>query len=334
MKLSSIKAPDYRQLKNWAASPHKPSPSDLVPSFLSEEDFNKTADVFFIHPTTYLCQRHGRCSIMLDRTEVNRMRARANDEPWNSDTDDTALNAFTDQGTIRMQASAFNRCARVFAPRYRQAHVKTFFLKPSDAVQAAFDMAYSDIRNAFSYYLEHENNGRPVIIAGHSQGSFHGLRLLREFFDGTSLQRQLVCAYLPGFQIPHNHFRQLPFANTPEMTGGYLGWRSYQRGTVPEDLPAERGDSLCVNPFIWNDTIFKISLGKKEYGIEDCTHVMPQGMAATIEPRTGVLLVDLPDTAPEKMKRHQNLHLYDYSLFWLCIRENAALRVQRFIEKQ
>ena len=183
MKLSSIKAPDYRQLKNWAASPHKPSPSDLVPSFLSEEDFNKTADVFFIHPTTYLCQRHGRCSIMLDRTEMNRMRAQANDEPWNSDTDDTALNAFTDRGTIRMQASVFNRCARVFAPRYRQAHVKTFFLKPSDAVQAAFDMAYSDIRNAFSYYLEHENNGRPMIIAGHSQGSFHGLRLLREFFD-------------------------------------------------------------------------------------------------------------------------------------------------------
>ena len=173
-----------------------------------------------------------------------------------------------------------------------------------------------------------------MIIAGHSQGSFHGLRLLREFFDGTSLQRQLVCAYLPGFQIPHNHFRQLPFANIPEMTGGYLGWRSYQRGTVPEDLPAERGDSLCVNPFIWNDTIFKISLGKKEYGIEDCTHLMPQGMAATIEPRTGVLLVDLPDTAPEKMKRHQNLHLYDYSLFWLCIRENAALRIQSFIDKQ
>ena len=61
---------------------------------------------------------------------------------------------------------------------------------------------------------------------------------------------------------------------------------------------------------------------------------MPQGMAATIEPRTGVLLVDLPDTAPEKMKRHQNLHLYDYSLFWLCIRENAALRIQSFIDKQ
>lgn len=334
MKLCSIKAPDYKQLKNWAASPHKEFPSDLVPLFSEGETIHKTADVFFIHPTTYLCQRPGRCSIMVDRTEVNRMKARSNDEPWNADTDDSALNAYTDYGTIRMQASVFNQCARIFAPRYRQAHVKAFFLKPSDAVQAAFDTAYSDVRNAFYYYLEHENKGRPIILAGHSQGSFHGLRLLREFFDGTSLQKQLVCAYLPGFQIPHNHFCHLPFANTAEMTGGYLGWRSYQRGTVPEDLPAEKGDSLCVNPLIWSDTIAKISPGKKICGIEDCNHIMSGNMSAAIEPRTRVLLVDLPDTAPEKMKKHQNLHLYDYSLFWLCIRQNAALRVQKFIDKQ
>lgn len=332
MRNINIKEPDYGELSNWAASPHKPSLSDVSPGFILPRQHIKAADVFFIHPTTYICSDHGHCSIMLERNEINRVIAHENREPPNAATDDKKLNAYTDRGTIRMQASAFNDCGRIFAPRYRQAHLKMFFLKPSDRVTAAFDLAYGDIKRAFEYYLDNEGGNRPIIIAGHSQGSLLGIRLLREFFDGTALQKRLVCAYLPGFHLPKDSFIHLPLAADERALGGFLGWRSYQRGRVPVDLPQEKGDSLCVNPLVWTDTMAKISIGRVISGIEDMNTPMPQGLAATIEPQTKVLLVDLPPQMPPKMRKHQNLHLYDYSLFWLLIRENAIKRTMCFLE--
>ncbi len=41
----------------------------------------------------------------------------------------------------------------------------------------AFDLAYEDLKTAFENYLKHYNKGRPIIIASHSQGSLHALRL-------------------------------------------------------------------------------------------------------------------------------------------------------------
>ena len=64
--------------------------------------------------------------------------------------------------------------------------------------RAAFELAYSDVLRAFDYYLAHENHGRPFILASHSQGSLHALRLIQERLAGKPLQKQLVAAYLIG----------------------------------------------------------------------------------------------------------------------------------------
>ena len=68
-----------------------------------------------------------------------------------------------------------------------------FFLTKLEIARLLLD---EDVKAAFQYYLEHYNNGRPIIIASHSQGTTHAKRLLKEFFDGTALQHQLVAAYL------------------------------------------------------------------------------------------------------------------------------------------
>ncbi|MEF9918735.1 MAG: DUF3089 domain-containing protein, partial [Eubacterium sp.] len=297
-----------------------------------KKENNHQVDVFFIHPTTYLAFNSEFSKVMIDRNAENRFLASLNDDPMNAEISDKKLNIFTDQSTIKNQASVFNDACRIFAPRYRQAHVKVFFFKENEAVKNALDLAYSDVRRAFKYYLTYENQGRPIIIAGHSQGTFHGLRLLREFFDGTALQKQLVYACLPGFQIKHHYFKVLPFLKTPEAIGGFLGWRSYQRGVVPEDLPDEQGDSLCINPLTWTDTMKKVT-AEEPCGIEDFSHPLICGIQTTIEPNTKTLLVDLPKEAPLKMRIHQNLHLYDYSLFWLSIRKNIKQRIDAYQNK-
>jgi hypothetical protein len=173
--------PDYSNLYYWTAHPGKWDYSDSIPSFLKNEIRDTSVDVFFLHPTTY----------------TNNFQ-NAN---MNADVNDSILNHRTDIRTILFQASVFNGSCRVFAPRYRQAHFKAYFQLNSDQSKKAFDLAYDDLKTAFQYYLDYWNEGRPIIIAAHSQGSMHAVRVLQEFFDGKPLQKQLVCAYVVGWQI-------------------------------------------------------------------------------------------------------------------------------------
>ena len=73
------------------------------------------------------------------------------DNRWNAAIDDSALSEKTDYSTILYQASVFNQNCRVFAPRYRQAHLRAFFSDKKLNAMAAFDIAYSDVKTAFEY---------------------------------------------------------------------------------------------------------------------------------------------------------------------------------------
>ena len=156
-------APDYVDLKYWAAHPEKKDMADSLPAQSNFKDEQATAevDVFFLHPTT-LTKGGG----------------------WNGDLTDEALNKKTDGSTILYQASIFNAAGRVYAPRYRQAHYVCYLTKDTASAKAAFELAYQDLKAAFVYYLENWNKGRPIIIAAHSQGTQHAKRLMKEFFDG------------------------------------------------------------------------------------------------------------------------------------------------------
>ncbi len=170
--------PDYSDLNYWAAHPWKWDPSDSVPSALRHEMKDSLADVFFLHPTTHTKKRKAK-----DR---------------NANIDDAYINAKTDYSAILYQASVFNKQSRVFAPRYRQAHIKTFFEKQDEETEKIFDLAYEDVKTSFEYYLQHWNKGKPVIIAAHSQGSKLAERLLKEFFEDKPLKNKLIVAYLAG----------------------------------------------------------------------------------------------------------------------------------------
>ena len=136
---------DYSNLDYWAAHPYKHDPSDSVPFPLRKDYvFDSTVDVFFIHPTTFTGKA---------------------DTAWNAQLDNGSLNSKTDYSPILYQASAFNEW-RVFAPRYRQAHIRSYYTRDSAAIRA-LELAYQDVKQAFQFYLDHYNQGRPIIIASH-----------------------------------------------------------------------------------------------------------------------------------------------------------------------
>ena len=165
-------APDYTNPNHWAALPFRNDVADAIPN--SENwisDSLKEVDVFYIYPTLYL-----------------------KGETWNADVNNKKLNNQIDKYPVKFHASVFNNVARVYAPRYRQAIIDSYDDTLGNGVKA-LDFAYEDIKKAFEYYLEHYNNGRPIIIASHSQGTTHSRRLLKDYFDSTDLRSKLVCAY-------------------------------------------------------------------------------------------------------------------------------------------
>src|SRR5215469_14029083 len=174
--------PDYSQKSAWAADGGDAGSGPTGAKELYPE--SRKADGFFVHPTTYF-----------------------SGENWNQSIDDTATNARTDFGSIRNQASVFNLCCRVYAPRYRQMTANGF-LDPTASSKAALDLAYSDVKRAFNYFIAHYNDGRPFIIAGHSQGSRHVRRLIEEEIDSMKLRKQLVAAYIVGNWIEEELVRQ------------------------------------------------------------------------------------------------------------------------------
>jgi len=300
-------APDYGNLDYWAANPYKKSLSDSIPEPLRATATKDTSvDVFFIHPTTYI-DKEGK---------------------WNASINDSVINAKTDYSTILYQASAFNQY-RIFAPRYRQANLLAYYTKDTVEGRKALWNAYLDIRTAFQYYLEHYNHGKPVIIASHSQGSTHAIRLLKEFFDNDDEQKQLVAAYIPGMAIPKNFFKHLSPCKDSSATGCFIGWRTFKVGYEPDFVQKENGDCFVTNPLTWKTTNEYAPKSLNKGGVLiHFNKIVPEVADAQIH--DDVLWAHKPHFPGSFFFRRKNYHIGDINLYYMNIRENVQTRVNAF----
>ena len=314
-KLGAQSAPNYNEVYYWAAHPDKEDPADKVPDAkLKTHQKDSAVDVFFLHPTTHT------------KGSPN--------ENWNGSVTDEALREKTDKGTILHQASIFNGAGRVYAPYYRQAHLKAYFTKKKDLAKAAFDLAYEDVKAAFEHFLANENKGRPIILASHSQGTTHMGRLMQAYFDkDPELRKRLVAAYLIGMPVPKNSFDNIPMCTTPEQTGCFCSWRTYKEGYLPKKYAT--GDQIAVtNPLTWTSTGEKVPktknpgsvLAKFERGF------VPNLVGAQVH--KGVLWVEKPQFPGSFLLTSRNYHIADFNLFYLSVRENSILRKQTYLENR
>ena len=314
-------SPDYSKAESWLAKPgHADDPSSWRPAADAIASVSGTrAAVFYVHPTTYL-QR--------DR--------------WNAPLQPKGDTEMRTRLFAQSQASAFNQSGDIWAPRYRQAAYGAFLLKTDDA-RKALDLAYSDVRAAFDEFLR-ENRDRPIILAGHSQGSLHLSRLLRD--RAPQLKGRLVAAYVVGW--PLSVTADLPSMRlrgcaAPDQTNCVLSWQSFAepanpnlimdawQGTKgPTGVERRREDMLCVNPIS----------GTKDGAAP------PQANPGTLVPTAdlksaslvpgkagahcdkGLLIIDgeIPPLGPFVLPGN-NYHVYDYALFWAAIRADAERRL-------
>jgi hypothetical protein len=310
---NSPKIPDYTLSETWAALPTKDDAADRTPlkSSIVEKQVDAKADVFFLHPTTYTYEPK-------------------NQYIWNADVEDTELNQKTDNSTILNQASAFNGSGKIYAPRYRQAHYYSFLTPDADDKKQALDLAYSDIKAAFEYYLKNWNQGRPIIIASHSQGTVHAKRLLKEYFDGKPLQKQLVEAYLIGIATQPDIFENIKPSQSAEEFGGFVSWNTFARDFTPEYYKNGLNTAVCTNPLTWkcNEDFASKELNKGGVGLK-YTFVK---QAADAQSHQGMLWINKPYVRGRAFLKTKVWHVADINLFWMNIRENVALRLENYLK--
>lgn len=323
------KAPDYAKEEAWAAHSKKNSYANLWAKGL-EPSKDPQADVFFVHPTTYLSGKG-----------------------WNAPIDEKEATRRVDKSVMKYQASAFYGCCRVFAPRYRQATLYFAIARNQDAWKA-MDLAFGDVKRAFRHFLQHHNQGRPIFLAGHSQGSMHALRLLEEFPDEGGWRKRLVAAYLVGINIPLDKFQRTIHWSRPcknaEDTGCVMGWTTLGRKAEPRGwadmkvyYPSGYESSagkprLCSNPLTWKTEEEKITKdqhkGALPYGKgREMAAIRPALIAAQC--RAGALWIDTPPSSFQRlMLRPHDYHVYDYNLFYADIWHNTFRRLAAFQKKR
>ncbi len=300
-------APDYSQLDHWAAHPWKWDPSDSVPVPLRNEIRDSVIDVFFLHPTTL--------------TKGN--------NTGNAKLDDALLNAKTDYSTILYQASVFNQHARVFAPRYRQAHIKNFFEKDKALAARNFDTAFQDLRQAFIYYLKYWNRGRPFIIAGHSQGALMAEKLYKEFIQGKELEKRMIAGYFVGWPLAKDEFKKEEVCQDSLDLNCLCSWRTLKRGFIPWYMKAGHENSYVTNPLSWTTTGERIPRSfNKGSLLLNFNKIYKNTTEARIY--QGILAVRKPRFPGSFLYFKRNYHVADINLYYMNLRENVEQRIRKY----
>jgi len=182
-------------------------------------------------------------------------------------TDTTANSDMTPDAAelrvVEQQFARFGSVCRTFAPSYRQ--VTLAGLRASMAGGGDFDLggglAYQDVRNAFTHYVENDNGGRGFVLVGHSQGAFLLISLLRQEIDGKPIQDRLVSAILMGATVPVTRgrdvggtFESIPLCRAAGQTGCLVTFASYRSTAPPPEnalfgrAPAPSLQAACTNP--------------------------------------------------------------------------------------
>lgn len=302
------RAPDFKNSYYWAALPFKPDSSDRVPGKQVSDHIPEEVDIFFIHPTSYFGSK-----------KYNQ---------WNASMNDAKINQITDQGSILYQASIFNGTGRVFAPRYRQAHYASFFTQDKSSAKLALDLAYEDVYSAFLHYYDHWNKDRPLIIAGHSQGAFLAIKLLKEVFDNEAMKNKLIVAYLVGYPVPVDTFKFLKVCKEEHMTSCVCSWRTYKKGSKPKFLEIEK-PTIITNPLSWKTTEELIPK-EKNLGMVIDMDKDPSPNAVSAQIYKNILWSSKPKFRGSIFLRRKNYHKGDYNLFYMNVKENSRTRVRSY----
>lgn len=305
-----------------------PQPTDYSQAghWLSIPVVANTVDVFYLYPTEYV---------------------KANDSDPNVCAIDNPSMLSGSASAFGRQATAFETFANIYAPYYRQAdasYALSLPLPEHDALIAGIPTM--DATAAFDYYIRNFNNGRPFILAGHSQGSNVLINLLTGYLkDHPEVYSRMIAAYVIGYPVTAQLIASNPhlkFAEGPDDTGVIISYNTQAPDVVPGVNPVLSGlIGLVINPITWTrtETVATTAEGLGSLMPDPVTFVfsqVPQYADARVDIANGVLICTTADEDGLYALTQQAMprgvyHSFDYPFYYFNIRANAQNRVNKYL---
>ena len=271
------------------------------------------ADCFYICPTVYIAM--GRDKNM----PVN--------DPTVKLSFITAANA---------QKGVYSDSCSMYVPLYRQAAIEAYDLDAKEAEQY-FDIAYSDVENAFLYYMQNCNNGRPLVLAGFSQGSDMCIRLLKDHGNDPKVKKVLVACYAIGWRVTDEDVSKYPHLKTAQAendTGVIICYDCEAEDVTKSLVVPERTKTRSINPLNWKTDPTAADRSLNKGSVLNDGSKAPGLTGCYIDPVRGSLKVtdvakgDYPP-GPSCFAEGE-YHIYDVNFFYQNLKENVAVRLNAF----
>ncbi|MBP5271802.1 MAG: DUF3089 domain-containing protein [Clostridia bacterium] len=209
---------DYSKKKNWMVLPKKPKKP------------KKAVDCIWLYPTSCMSR-----SLIGDVNAV--MKFLANDN-------------------YKRNGPIFEKHCNVYAPYYHQLSAQKFNdLTDQEIYDVEANEPRTDVYAALDYYFEHYNNGRPYILAGHSQGACLIVYVLTEYMKlHPEYYDRMVDAYCVGFGMSAEQLAENPHikpAAGPDDTGVFLSWNTEGPENVGQHNFVIVPNAYIINPLNW-----------------------------------------------------------------------------------
>ena len=334
---ASIAVTDYSDPANWAYyEVDEPAAAD-------------TADVFFICPSVYggsddvpnmsLDDDEARASFVGATNMEKGIYDQGPIDDAQGAADGTADEGAVDEEDGTAPTTAGNR---FFAPFYQQIGLSVYEL-PEDEREPYLEVAYADVEAAFDYYLENVNDGRPIVLAGFSQGADMCIRLMKERFADPALRERLVACYAIGWRLTQDEadaYPQLRTATGADDTGVIVSFNSEAPEVTGSLLVPEGEKTLGINPLNWRTDSTPATASENagacftDYS-GAITEEIPGLTGAYLDIGRGTLKV--PDVTSEEYPAGLSIfedgvyHLYDYQFFYRNLQENVEARLDAYL---
>ena len=294
---------DYSQTDNWLALP---------------KNIDKNVDVIYFYPTTF--------------------GKKAPSAPNISDIDDINMRDGA-KHCLATQASVFEEGCNIFAPYYRQVSADyALTLTTEETNEILAYSASQDPSIALDYYFEHYNNGRPFILAGHSQGANILVMLLANYFkDHPEHYSKMIAAYAIGYSVTKEYLQEnkhLKFAQEANDIGVIISYNTEGSKNKGHHNAVVAPGAISINPLNWKLDETPASV-EENIGSLNHNGVLVEGFAdAQIDLNRGVVVCSSADPkyyavpAPgDSLFGPESYHAYDYGFYYMNLRQNVTDRI-------
>ena len=247
-------------------------------------------------------------------------------------------------GALNMERGIYEESTRMYAPYYRQAAMKVYSLDREEW-EPYMELAYSDVSAAFAWYLEHENEGRPIVLAGFSQGADMCYRLLEEYFGDEELYDQLVAVYAIGWPCTEELTAQNPQIRPAQGADDFGVVISFdcEAPEVTETFISPAGQrAFGINPLNWRTDE---TAADKSENLGACFTDYNGEIRSEQESLCGCYIdaergaVKVTDVDPAEYAPivpglpYGAYHVYDYQFFFRNLQQNVAERLASYMAR-